>query len=103
MLKAMDSSPSKCRTAPDPSPHWVAGLALAAALTGTLLGCSPGFDPKNAIGEQAIIDQSNLELSRGDCTSAVARLKPVYNSVDTDNEIRRLMSSAYGCDATINL
>ena len=82
----------------------VACAALACALTSVLDGCgSANFDPATSLGKQAILDAVAIDLTQQNCSAAISRLKPVYNSKDTDNGVRMMMASAYGCDAGVNL
>lgn len=82
----------------------VAGTAFVLALAMVLSGCgSANYDPASSLGKQAILDAVALQLSQQNCSGAIAQLKPVYNSADTDNRVRLMMASAYGCSAHINL
>jgi hypothetical protein len=69
----------------------------------TLWGCGqPAMDPNSPIGKEAIEDQTNNYLTTGDCTDAIATILPLYNSSNTDNEVRMLTASAYACNAGVN-
>jgi preprotein translocase subunit Sec61beta len=62
----------------------------------------PALDPNSTIGQAAIIDQTNNYLTTGDCTDALITILPLYNSSNTNNEVRMLTASAYGCEAGLN-
>jgi hypothetical protein len=78
-------------------------LLTSLPLLATVLGCGTAYDPTTALGKKALLDQASLALTNKECTTAIALMKPVYNSINTDNKIRMMMASAYGCDAHINL
>jgi hypothetical protein len=68
-----------------------------------LVACGkPALDPNSTIGQAAIIDQTNNYLTTGDCTDALITILPLYNSSNTNNEVRMLTASAYGCEAGLN-
>jgi hypothetical protein len=74
-----------------------------AAAASTFTGCSSAnYDPTTSLGKQAILDSVTLKLTSGDCSGAVAQLTPLYNSVNTDNDVRSLMASVDGCAAGMN-
>lgn len=80
-------------------------LLLFFVLITAVIGASCGrgaLDPTTARGKRAILDQVSLLLSEQDCEAAIALLKPVYDSINTDNDIRMAMASTYGCSAQIN-
>jgi hypothetical protein len=56
----------------------------------------------NTLEKQAAIAAVNLALSTSDCTTALTRILPLYNSTNTDNDIRNATAAAYGCQANIN-
>jgi hypothetical protein len=62
----------------------------------------PALDPNSAVGKEAIIDQTNNDLTTGDCTDALITILPLYNSSNTDNQVRMLAASAYACEAGVN-
>jgi hypothetical protein len=80
-------------------------LGAAFALLGifSTAGCSApvevGSDP---IGKQAILDWVDIALSDGNCADAVAKVKPLYDSANVDNNVRMKTASAYACYAEIN-
>ncbi len=77
-------------------------LALVFGLS-LLCGCgAPSPDASTETGKRQIIDQANKALTTSDCSTALELLLPVYNSSDTDNEVRMLTASAYACWANIN-
>lgn len=87
-----------------PTPRIASALLAALALTAGLGACgSSDFDPKTSLGKQAILDSVSLALTQQDCRGAISTLKPIYNSIDTDNEVRMAMATAYACGAGINL
>jgi hypothetical protein len=82
-------------------------LCKKIVLFGTLalLACAcgkPALDPNSTIGQAAIIDQTNNYLTTGDCTDALITILPLYNSSNTDNQVRMLTASAYACEAGVN-
>jgi hypothetical protein len=68
-----------------------------------LNGCATAYDPTTSLGKLGLLDQANLLLSAQNCHDTITLLQPVYNSKNTDNNIRMQMASAYACDAKINL
>jgi hypothetical protein len=52
---------------------------------------------------QAVIDEANNHLTTGNCESAIAVLKPVYESPNVNNDVRMAYSSAYGCKGGISM
>ncbi|MCM2323577.1 MAG: hypothetical protein NDJ90_09990 [Oligoflexia bacterium] len=75
----------------------LAGVALA--LNGCSAPVETGSDP---VGKQAILDWVDIALSGGDCATAVAKIKPLYESPYSDNEVRMKAASAYACYAGVN-
>jgi hypothetical protein len=66
-------------------------------------GCGASSpDASTELGKRQIIDQANKALTTLDCATALDLLLPVYNSNNTDNEIRMMTASAYACWANIN-
>lgn len=80
--------------------------ALCVGLSVSLLaltGCgAPNPDASSENGKRQIIDQANKALTDSDCATALELLLPVYNSSNSDNEIRLMTASAYACWADIN-
>ncbi len=76
-------------------------IALACALTLGACGV-PRYDPKSPEGKQAIIDETNSALTAGDCLKAIELIEPLYNSDQTDDEVRLVRASAHGCKANVN-
>src|SRR3954469_24023259 len=69
----------------------------------TLAACSvPQNDIGSALGKQAILDEVNGALNVGDCVGALNRILPLYNSGNTDNDVRMITASAYACHANLN-
>lgn len=58
-------------------------------------GC--GISDVSLAGKQAIKDQVRRELTRGNCDYAIDLIDKVYSTAETDNDIRILRASAYGC------
>jgi hypothetical protein len=68
-----------------------------------LSGCGiPTPQLGSQLGKDAIINDANIALTNGDCTSAISSLLPLYNSTQTDNYVRLITASAYGCGAGID-
>lgn len=67
-----------------------------------LFSCNSDLDPTSELGRKAIMDEVRVALSRGDCAQALVTLEPLADSENTDNEVRMLMASVYGCHASIN-
>jgi hypothetical protein len=74
-------------------PIWTAVLLSAG-------GCSSSST--ETLDKNAIIDRVDAALTEGDCATAVDEITPLYNSAQSDNEVRLKAASAYGCHATIN-
>ena len=77
---------------------WLAAVSALATACG-----APAMDASTDIGKQAILDQVNQDLSIQDCSDALALIKPVYNSANTDNDVRMAMAESYACAAGFNL
>lgn len=76
---------------------------LGASLLAILSGCGgSSSDGSTELGKRQIIDQANQALTTSDCATALDLLLPVYNSANSDNEIRMMTASAYACWANIN-
>ncbi len=73
------------------------------------VGCGvPGYDKLNPTaatteGIAAVVEQVNIVLSSGDCASALAQIDPIYQSINSGNDVRLAEAGTYGCFATINL
>jgi hypothetical protein len=81
---------------------WIVLSALS-LLSLQLSGCgAPTPDASTELGKRQIIDQANKALTTSDCSTALELLLPVYNSANSDNEIRMMTASAYDCWANIN-
>jgi hypothetical protein len=78
------------------------GRAAAVGAAVLLAACSSGSDPLTSLGRQSILDQVNQALNDGDCATAVMKIGPLYNSVNTDNDVRMIAASAYVCYAGMN-
>jgi hypothetical protein len=77
-------------------------LALTAPLVWPTGCAAPRFDVCSLAGHQAIIDETNLHLTAGDCEAAVSQIEGVYASGCTDNQVRMIRASAHACTAGIN-
>jgi hypothetical protein len=51
---------------------------------------------------QSAIDVTNNYLTNGDCGDALTTILPIYNSSASNNQVRLITASAYGCDADVN-
>jgi hypothetical protein len=51
---------------------------------------------------QSAIDIANNDLTSSDCGDALTTILPVYNSSSSNNQVRLVTASAYGCDAGVN-
>lgn len=79
-------------------------VALLLGFASVVQGCAAAnYDPTTALGKQALLDSAQLQLNQSDCSGAVATLSPLFNSINTDNSVRMMMASAYGCAAGINI
>jgi hypothetical protein len=76
---------------------WFVAVAIVLSACG-----EPAMDPNSTVGAQAIIDQTNIYLTNGDCSDAISTILPLYNSSNTSNEVRMIAASAYACDAKVN-
>lgn len=88
-----------------PFPSKPSRIALLLALGASLgaQGCgAPTPDLSSADGKQQIEDGVNAALTYGHCTDAVNLIKPLYDSSNTDDNVRMLTASAYGCDADVD-
>lgn len=52
---------------------------------------------------QSAIDSAKIALNSEDCDAAYSKIYPVYNSSNTNNDVRFLMASTYGCYAGVNM
>jgi hypothetical protein len=86
------------------NPHSVFPVAVLLGVASLMAsGCGRGsLDPSTARGKRAILDEAALLLSEERCEEAIELIKPVYNSLYTDNDIRMMMASTYGCSANLN-
>lgn len=89
--------------------HWNFYKVLAArnlflfSLLWGLSGCGASLlDGTTPQGKIAMIEKTNQYLNSGDCTNAIATIEDLYQSEDSDNEVRFAMASAYACEANIN-
>ena len=80
----------------------VDGKILFFLLIGVVSCGSPARDAGTALGRKDVLYAVNMALTAKDCASAVTLIDPLFNSSNSNNEIRMLRASAYGCDANIN-
>lgn len=59
------------------------------------------IDGNTNVGRRALIFAAKQALNSGDCGSAYSKIFQIFDSPGTDNEIRMLMASTYGCFAGI--
>lgn len=65
-------------------------------------GCqAPRGGVDTALGRQILLESVRQSLTKGDCASAITSIEPLYFSNYTDNTVRLLRASAYGCKAGI--
>jgi hypothetical protein len=70
------------------------------AITQMLLGCGVPSYESAATGSKnlsVVIDQVNADLTRRDCAAAISRIEPIFQSEDSNNEVRQATAGAYGC------
>jgi hypothetical protein len=48
-------------------------------------------------GKSGMITAINRALNSGDCSTAITRVETLYNSADSDDQIRRLRAASHGC------
>lgn len=78
------------------------------ALVPILGSCgSPGYDSTQTIANSILIsgtvEQVNVSLSKQACYAALTDIEPLFNSVNTNNQIRMAMAASYGCSAKVNI
>jgi hypothetical protein len=49
------------------------------------------------------VEQVNVSLSTQACSSALSQIKPLYDSINTNNQIRLATAASYGCFAKVNI
>ncbi len=68
---------------------------------------SPGFEASqttaNSLQISSAIDRTNAYLNRGDCAGALQIIQPLYSSLNTNNAIRLVTASTYGCFADLKV
>lgn len=58
----------------------------------------PGDAPTGTgSGKSGMITAINRALNSGDCSTAITRVETLYNSADSDDQIRRLRAASHGC------
>src|SRR5271154_4097803 len=78
--------------------RWLSRLALLSFLFPVVFTLSCG----SSATTQSAIDTANNYLTTGDCSDALTTILPVYNSSASNNQVRLITASAYGCDAEVN-
>ena len=80
---------------------------MAAAILFITACGSPGYDATNTTANSILIfgavDQVNTSLSTQSCTAALAQIQPLYDSINTNNQIRLATAASYGCAAKVNI
>lgn len=76
---------------------WIARISAVVCFA-LLWGCAA----TSTSNKQSILDQVDKFLSSGQCTAAIEVVKPLYDSEDSDNDVRFKMALAYACAAGIN-
>ena len=84
----------------------ISSLCIAVGIT--LSGCSgPGYDftgtTANSLLVQGAVDSANIALSHMDCGTAYGAVYSLYDSTNTNNDVRSAMAATYGCFATVNV
>jgi hypothetical protein len=68
---------------------------------------APGYDSTNTVANSILIfgtvEQVNVALSSQACGAALAQILPLYDSVNTNNQIRLATAASYGCSAKVNV
>lgn len=67
----------------------------------TACGPTQTYDAGSAPGKQAIIDQANQALSNRECGGALSQILKLYESGNSDNDVRMITASAYACFAGV--
>ncbi len=76
------------------------GFGLVALI---FVACSaPNTDYTTEYGRQAIYYSVNQVLNKGDCTSAIEMIEPVYNSEYSEDQTRELRAAAHACRAGVD-
>ena len=79
------------------------GLGAAAIFLALAPACSaPKLEVTSAEGRAAILDAVNKALTGEDCATAINLIEDLYFSPFTDNRVRLIRASAYGCGANVN-
>ncbi len=61
------------------------------------------MDGGTVLGKQGILDATTMDLNAGNCGAAINVISPLYNSGNSDNNVRLMAASAFGCDAGVNI
>jgi hypothetical protein len=86
----------------DVSLAWIRGFSIL-LLSFSLFACGDRYDLSTARGQQSLIDDANMHLSKGECAEANASIDPVYASTHVTDQIRIIKASAQACYAHFNL
>lgn len=79
-------------------------VLLVVSLSAWFSACGkPAFDIYSQSGRDAIIDEVNFALTRGQCDYALGLISPLYHSPYSDNKVRLATASVYGCFANVNV
>jgi hypothetical protein len=65
---------------------------------------APGFDSAgkaNALLISSVLDAATVDLNRGDCSGALRLLLPIEQSPSSNNDVRMVTASAYGCQVNL--
>ena len=85
---------------------WQSSAVGSILMLGLLSSCGVPSSTISSDDPQAkinAINGANLALSSQNCSGALSQVLPFYDSVYSDNQIRLITSSAYGCHAGINI
>lgn len=78
------------------------GRALWVGLALGLGACSVSVQTEAEFNKQAILDAVDSALTVGDCQTALQAIQPLYESSQSDNDVRLRTASAYACYSKIN-
>lgn len=63
---------------------------------------TPKYTDSSMESRAAILDAVNIYLNSGQCEKAIELIDPLYNSAQTDNEVRYARAASYGCAAGVS-
>jgi hypothetical protein len=79
-------------------------LGIFSALVLISASCSaPPLDGSSALSKRAVFEATSNAITKGDCFTALQTIQPLYESANSDNEVRMMMASAYACHANVRL